>query len=72
MVKELALSLLWLWSLLWCRFGPWLLTSACCRCSQKKKKEKKRKKEKERERERERREVQGQVVENLAVRTLGR
>ena len=43
-VKDPALSLQQLRSLLWHRFDPWPRTFKCCRCGQKKRKEKKRKK----------------------------
>ena len=36
-VKDLALSLQWLKSLLWLRFDPWLRISTCCGHGQKKK-----------------------------------
>ena len=34
-VKDLALSQLWLGSLLWCGFDPWPRTSACCSMAKK-------------------------------------
>ena len=34
-VKDLALSLLWPGSLLWCGFNPCLGASACCGCGPK-------------------------------------
>ena len=39
-VKDPALSLQRLWSLLWCRLDPWPETSWCLGCGQKKKKKK--------------------------------
>ena len=39
-VKNSALSLLWLWVLLWCKFDPWSGNSPCHGCGQKKKKNK--------------------------------
>ena len=53
-IEDPALSLLWLWSLLWLRFDPWPRNFLMPRVWPPKKNKKKQKNKKKRERERER------------------